>query len=157
MHVTPMHKEIMPLEGNQTVIVRTLMLQNLADPFTPMREIIQLHYETWPDFGIPAEATSIVSLIRLLNDILSQRGKAKSAPVVVHCSAGCGRTGTFCTVDSVIHSLECEEGREDENEDIIFRNVMEIREQRMSLVQTLRQYVLCYECVLHYLLEKCGQ
>jgi tyrosine-protein phosphatase 2/3 len=152
MHITPMHEKNVSLGSGQSAIMRTLMVQNRAEPFTSMREIVQLHYEGWPDFGTPAEAVAIVSLVGLLNEIISQRGKGKNTPVVVHCSAGCGRTGTFATVDSVINYLDGV--NDDGEEDLIYRSVLGIREQRMSLVQTLRQYVLCYECVLHHLLGK---
>ena len=56
----------------------------------------------------------------------------------------------FVSVDSVINSVDGVDGEED----MIYRRVLRIREQRMSLVQTLRQYVLCYECVLHHVLSK---
>jgi protein tyrosine phosphatase len=39
-------------------------------------------------------------------------------------------------------------------EDLIYRKVLSLREDRMSLVQTLRQYVLCYDCVLYHILSK---
>ena len=153
MQVTPVHETIVSLGAGQTAVMRTLMLQNLAEPFASIREIIQIHYEGWPDFGTPAEATTIVSLVRLLNDVISRGGKSNDAPVVVHCSAGCGRSGTFCIVDSVINSMDGVDGEED----IIYRRVLKIREQRMSLVQTLRQYVLCYVCVLHHVLSTMGR
>lgn len=143
MHIIPVHETKVSLGSGQTATTRTLMLQNHAEPFGSLREIIQLHYEGWPDFGTPAEAMTIVSLVRILNDVISQRGKSNDAPIVVHCSAGCGRTGVFCTVDGVINSADM-----NGEEDLIYRSVLGIREQRMSLVQTLRQYVLCYECVL---------
>ena len=150
MHVIPVHETTVPLGSGQTAVVRTLMLQNRAEPFVPIREIVQIHYEGWPDFGTPTEAITIVSLVRLVNDVISRRRTSNDAPVVVHCSAGCGRSGTFCTVHSVINSMD----GADEEEDMIYRSVLRIREQRMSLVQTLRQYVLCYDCVLRHVLSK---
>jgi protein tyrosine phosphatase len=148
-----MHETSVSLGLGQNCTMRTLMLQNRADPFVPLREIVQLHYEGWPDFGTPAEAATIVSLARLLRDVISSRpGRPGIAPVVVHCSAGCGRTGTFCTVDSVMNSIDS--GMGEGEEDLIYRKVLALREHRMSLVQTLRQYVLCYDCVLYHILSK---
>ena len=148
-----MHETSVSLGLSQNCTMRTLMLQNRADPFVPLREIIQLHYEGWPDFGTPTEAATIVSLVRLLCDVVASRpGRPDLAPVIVHCSAGCGRTGTFCTVDSVMNSINS--GTGDGEEDLIYRKVLALREQRMSLVQTLRQYVLCYDCVLYHILNK---
>ena len=152
MHVSPIHQTSVSLGLDQNCTMRTLMLQNREDPFVPLREIVQLHYEGWPDFGTPAEAATIVSLVRLLRDVVASRGRPDLAPVLVHCSAGCGRTGTFCTVDSVIYAVDS--GMGDGEEDLIYQKVLALREQRMSLVQTLRQYVLCYDCVLYHILSK---
>ena len=152
----PVSSKEVPLVGkDQVAVIRTLMLRNRAEPFVQMREIVQVHYSGWPDFGIPAEPASIVSLVSLVNDIVSSREKGEESPIIVHCSAGCGRTGTYCTVDSVIRSLNKQEVREAEDS-VIYRSVLGLRMQRMSLVQTLRQYVLCHECVLHYLLGDPG-
>ena len=148
-----MHETTVPIGGGQNVFVRTFMLQNGAEPFMPMREITMLHYEGWPDFGTPAQPTTILSLVRILNDITSQAGRRKITPVLMHCSAGCGRTGAFCTIDSVINNLGGSDGIGDD-EDVIYQRVLGFREQRMSMVQTLRQYVLCYECVLHHLVSQ---
>lgn len=139
------------LGSDQKAVIRTLMLRNLSEPFASIREIVQVHFSGWPDFGTPAEPASIVSLVKVINEIASQRGRVVNAPLLVHCSAGCGRTGTFCTVDSVMQYLDSKGSVDDE--DVIYRSVLGLREQRMSLVQTLRQYVLCYECVLYHLLE----
>src|SRR5271170_839412 len=136
MHIMPVHETIVSLGQGQDVTIRTLMLQNRAEPFISIREIVQLHYEGWPDFGTPAEAATIVSLVRLLRDVIASCGKPELAPVLVHCSAGCGRTGTFCAVDSVIYAVDS--GMGDGEEDLIYRKVLALREQRMSLVQTLR-------------------
>lgn len=142
----------MPLPGDQVVTVRTLMIQKSDEPFASIKEVVQLHYEGWPDFGTPAQPATIVSLVKLLNQVISQRAKASNAPIVVHCSAGCGRTGTFVVVDSLLNYFEQEKTVGNEK-DLVQESVLALREQRMSLVQTLRQYVLCYESVLHEVVE----
>jgi protein tyrosine phosphatase len=162
MQLMLMNEKSVDLGSGQTATVRTLMLQNHAEPFSSLREIIQLHYEGWPDFGTPAEAKTIVQLVCVLSDLANPkgsptpRGTLRNAPVVVHCSAGCGRTGTFCTVDSIIDHLSVRMIEREDEEDLVFRSVSEMREQRMSLVQTLRQYVLCYDCILWYLVNTMG-
>lgn len=140
------------------VIIRKFALSHAAHPFAPMREITQLHYPSWPDFGTPAQPSHLLALVELANvmqhsslpvdvpstlasahnfsgpDFSAKEARKKLSPspkkrsrsssniplawwdapesdqathpMLVHCSAGCGRTGTFCTVDSVIDMLK---------------------------------------------------
>jgi protein-tyrosine phosphatase len=248
--------------GGETpyVIIRKLALSHSAHPFAPMREITQLHYPSWPDFGTPAQPSHLLALVELANvmqraalplDVPStiasavaedgQEGtgtpqpakKAMEAktlnshdapepgehvrPMLVHCSAGCGRTGAFCTVDSVIDMLKRqrletlmrqtpntarrpsqvtrdsegdvsmidpihmspvakkasggsffppssspkvvhptkEDGIDtswlnDDSIDLIAATVEDFRGQRLSMVQSLRQFVLCYETIIEW-------
>lgn len=62
------------------------------------REILQFHYTTWPDFGVPQSPTAFLRFlcaVRRSGALASDVG-----PPVVHCSAGIGRSGTFCLVDT---------------------------------------------------------
>jgi hypothetical protein len=182
------------------VIIRKLSLSHAARPFEPLREITQLQYSSWPDFGAPAHPAHVLGLVqhcgRVVNsyaDSGTNNGIWKNEPagkgerpVVVHCSAGCGRTGTFCTVDSVVDMLKRQrlqyqkpekennkdsmdmdvddEEHEDEadttggkgwlmrdDNDLVAKTVEDFRHQRLSMVQTLRQFVLCYESVLEWI------
>ncbi|RKU44695.1 hypothetical protein DL546_009913 [Coniochaeta pulveracea] len=242
------------------VIIRKLALSHSAHPFAPMREITQLHYPSWPDFGTPAQPSHLLALVELANvmqraalplDVPStiasavaedgqetsgtpqQAKKATEAktlnshdapepgehnrPMLVHCSAGCGRTGAFCTVDSVIDMLKRqrletlmrktpraarrpsqvtkdsegdvsmidpihmspvakkasggsffppssppkvvhptnEDGIDtswlnDDSIDLVAATVEDFRGQRLSMVQSLRQFVLCYETIIEW-------
>lgn len=173
------------------VIVRKFTLSNDEEPFERMREITQLQYSNWPDFGAPAHPTHLLGLIEQCDAVVrsvngtspSNPEPSNSRPIVVHCSAGCGRTGTFCTVDSVLDMLkrqrsaqrarhtkpmevdseekqkeksEREEGGwvTDEKVDLIAKTVEDFRVQRLSMVQSLRQFVLCYESVMEWLVEQ---
>lgn len=173
------------------VIVRRFTLSNDEEPFERMREITQLQYSNWPDFGAPAHPTHLLGLIEQCNSVVryyngnsaSKPEPPNSRPVVVHCSAGCGRTGTFCTVDSVLDMLkrqrqsrntkqstpmdvdsgkkssantERENGKwiNDDQVDLIAKTVEDFRLQRLSMVQSLRQFVLCYESVMEWLVEQ---
>ncbi|KAG6004991.1 hypothetical protein E4U21_000563 [Claviceps maximensis] len=214
------------------VTIRKFALSHAAHPFAPMREITHLHFSAWPDFGTPAQPSHLLALVELAN--VMQRAAmpvetsaivgsrvptidsipvtwynepeqdGQSRPMLVHCSAGCGRTGAFCTVDSVIDmlkrqrlgksaasrshdkdedavmdktsrgvALKCASGGrdsggrnnlqtreslnidaswlQDDHVDLIQKTVQDFRQQRLSMVQTLRQYVLCYETVLEWL------
>lgn len=220
------------------VLVRKFALSHSAYPFAPIREITHLFFPAWPDFGTPAQPSHLLALIELANlmqraalpletpSIVGSRASppecgpvawhdependALARPMMVHCSAGCGRTGTFCAVDSVIDMLKRQRQAriagarakssqgdtamadrdeelsprtvkvadapgffdfapppvasdvaappgsdphwpEQDTADLIQKTVEEFREQRLSMVQSLRQYVLCYETVLEWL------
>lgn len=61
------------------------------------REIIQFHYTTWPDFGVPSSPTAFLDFLQKVRE--SGTLSSEFGPAVVHCSAGIGRSGTFCLVD----------------------------------------------------------
>lgn len=179
-----------PNQEKPYITVRKFTLSNDDEPFQRMREITQLQYSHWPDFGAPAHPSHLLGLIEQCDAVVrstngnspSKPEPSNSRPVIVHCSAGCGRTGTFCTVDSVLDMLkrqrtvrharhvtpmdvdsegkqkknEREEGKwvTDDNIDLIAKTVEDFRLQRLSMVQSLRQYVLCYESVMEWLVEQ---
>ncbi len=164
------------------VIIRKLALSHAGDPFAPIREITQLQYSCWPDFGVPAHPTHILSLIEQCNAIVRTVTDTRDAldpeppgqmPAIVHCSAGCGRTGTFVTIDSVLDMLKRQRHKrarkasgeemdidddddwvDGEDVDLIAKTVEDLRVQRLSMVQSLRQFVLCYETVLEWLVRQ---
>ncbi|KAF8473163.1 protein-tyrosine phosphatase-like protein [Kalaharituber pfeilii] len=179
------------------IIVRRFSLCHDNYPFHPIREITQLQYSSWPDFGAPAHPAHILALIEHTEAVIRSTRNQKSAnpslmslssptgppstidrPAIVHCSAGCGRTGTFCAVDTVIGMLRrqqlyqqygntsaASDGGSDtdsyaesedtewlarDDEDLICQVVSDFRDQRLSMVQSLRQFVLCYETILEW-------
>ena len=162
-----------------SVTIRAFSLAHPRLPGQPVREVTQIQYTQWPDFGAPASPTAILNLIEHVNRYIRGSASAKrpigydepaperERPVVVHCSAGCGRTGTFCTIDSVIDMLkrqkqdhkrhdtdrmELDDERwiQRDDEDLVAKAVSDFRQQRLSMVQNLRQFVLCYESVLQW-------
>ncbi|KAI1916657.1 phosphotyrosine-specific ptp2-like protein [Ophidiomyces ophidiicola] len=151
--------------------VRHITLIHSSLPFEPMREITQLQYSNWPDFGAPAQPSHLLRVIEETNrlshinsgrpavSVLNDPEPPSPRKIIVHCSAGCGRTGTFCTVDSVMDMLRRQK-RQGENEDewvygndtdLVASTVEDFRRQRPSMVQSLRQFVLCYETILEWL------
>jgi len=211
------------------VIVRKLALRHEGYPFERMREITQLQYSSWPDFGAPAHPAHLLGLVEQCDAVvrstthseISEPDPPEAPPIVVHCSAGCGRTGTFCTVATVIDMLKRQRTSrdqrsrryrdsspmhidttrrsssvtmkdsnsdpfftspaassqqpstvsqtvppssehdevdgdwvQDETVDLIEKTVEEFRRQRISMVQSLRQFVLCYESVMEWLVEQ---
>lgn len=89
--------------------------------------VTQFHYSSWPDHGVPADKTSLISFIQRIR---RHQPYYNSPPLLVHCSAGVGRTGTFITLDSMIQRMK--------NEDTlnIFEFICEMRLRRPRMVQT---------------------
>ncbi|KAJ9649595.1 phosphotyrosine-specific ptp2-like protein [Coniosporium tulheliwenetii] len=180
---------ISPTSDQPYVIVRKFTLSHADHPFERMREITQLQYSSWPDFGAPAHPAHLLGLVEqcdaVVRSTLSRPNPAEPDPR----SAGCGRTGTFCTVDSVIDMLKRQRlsraekskrtqrqatpmdidatGRDADKErdpffdaparddlDLIEKTVEDFRLQRLSMVQSLRQFVLCYESVLEWIVAQ---
>jgi protein tyrosine phosphatase len=114
----------------------------------------QIHLLSWPDMGTVLRPLDLIQLIELKHYILNRLnlGDDSPYPTVIHCSAGCGRTGTLCTIDTVISVLK---NNSDKNLkfDPVYQIVNNFRRQRISMVQNLRQYYLVYEVVLNYLCE----
>jgi protein tyrosine phosphatase len=109
--------------------------------------ISHLKFLGWQDHCALDTASHILGLISKANEL---RDNNESAPVIVHCSAGCGRTGTFCVVDSGLELLQMIHNGsiEDDGRDFIFELVDSFRQQRVTMVQTGEQYYFCYLALL---------
>ncbi|XP_008400953.1 tyrosine-protein phosphatase non-receptor type 18 isoform X7 [Poecilia reticulata] len=114
---------------NQDVVVRTLVVCYQQD----VHSLVQFQYLSWPDHDVPYETAGILDL---LDRARSSQG-AESSPVLVHCSAGCGRTGVVCALDYIHDLLVTKKITEDFS---VLDLVLELRRQRPSAVQTKDQY-----------------
>lgn len=109
-----------------------------SDEDEERRTITQYHYLVWKDFMAPEHPHGILKFIRTINSVYSvQRG-----PILVHCSAGVGRTGTLVALDSLMQQLH------DEGQVSIFNTVCDLRHQRNFLVQSLKQYIFLYRSLV---------
>ncbi|KAJ2003569.1 phosphotyrosine-specific ptp2-like protein [Coemansia thaxteri] len=175
----------------------------------PSRIVTHLQYVGWPDLGVPDTPLGVLRLRQLarlaqqsepdvetsLSPSLTLDGRV---PMVVHCSAGCGRTGAFCAIDTLLaisqqqqqpnlsatnHSLDvdgdismADDGKSEEaqqqqqqgirqllggwreipprefHDNLVFMVVSRFREQRMSSVQTGKQFAFCHEALVWSLL-----
>uniref|UniRef100_A0A8C2EBZ5 Receptor-type tyrosine-protein phosphatase epsilon n=1 Tax=Cyprinus carpio TaxID=7962 RepID=A0A8C2EBZ5_CYPCA len=106
------------------------------------RLVTQLHFTSWPDFGVPF---SPIGMLKFLKKV-KQVNPSFSGPIVVHCSAGVGRTGTFIVIDGMIDMMYAEKKVD------VFGFVSRIREQRSQLIQTDLQYSFVYQALLEYFL-----
>ncbi|KAG7665975.1 uncharacterized protein J8A68_000404 [[Candida] subhashii] len=116
-------------------------------------KVFHFHYLHWPDFGVPQNFDSLLDLIKYKNHLVSNHPSI-SKNVLVHCSAGCGRTGVYITIDSLISAMRNHSDVTlNTDQDLILSLVQHQRRQRLSMVQNLDQYIVCYEIFLHYLSE----
>ncbi|XP_008275986.1 tyrosine-protein phosphatase non-receptor type 1 [Stegastes partitus] len=121
--------------------VRQLELENLSTQET--REILHFHYTTWPDFGVPESPASFLNFLFKVRE--SGCLNSDQGPVVVHCSAGIGRSGTFCLVDTCLLLMSL---RKDPSSVRIRDVLLEMRRYRMGLIQTADQLRFSYLAVI---------
>lgn len=129
------------LPTSEGLISRKLLLTNHSKSET--RIVYHFQFIEWPDHGIPPSTYSFRRLLRLVDSIKTP------GPIVVHCSAGIGRTGTFCTAHICLHRAWSESPPLFN----ILGTVQKIRRERPGMVQTKDQYMFCYLAVLEEFLE----
>ncbi|XP_057180744.1 receptor-type tyrosine-protein phosphatase O isoform X1 [Triplophysa rosa] len=104
------------------------------------QDVLHFNYTSWPDHGVPT-VNAIESILQFVQIVRQQVNRTKG-PIIVHCSAGVGRTGTFIALDRLMQHIQ-----EHEYVDILGL-VSEMRSHRLSMVQTEEQYVFIHQCVL---------
>uniref|UniRef100_A0A8C6SRG0 protein-tyrosine-phosphatase n=1 Tax=Neogobius melanostomus TaxID=47308 RepID=A0A8C6SRG0_9GOBI len=119
--------------------IRHLSLTNKREKNTE-REVTHIQFLSWPDHGVPGDPHLLLKLRRRVNAFKN----LFSGPIVVHCSAGVGRTGTYISIDAMMEGLEAE-GRVD-----IYGYVVQLRRQRCLMVQVEAQYILIYQALLEH-------
>ncbi|XP_062868061.1 tyrosine-protein phosphatase non-receptor type 13 [Trichomycterus rosablanca] len=104
-----------------------------------IQRVTHLNYTGWPDHGTPTQPEQLLTFISYMRHI------HQSGPIVTHCSAGIGRSGTLICVDVVLGLIS-----KDTDFDIS-DVVRSMRLQRQGMVQTEEQYIFCYQVILYVL------
>ncbi|XP_072270243.1 tyrosine-protein phosphatase non-receptor type 1 [Pyxicephalus adspersus] len=121
--------------------IRMLELENRGTRET--REILHFHYTTWPDFGVPESPASFLNFLFKVRE--SGCLNPEHGPIVVHCSAGIGRSGTFCLADTCLLLMD---KRKDPSSVDIKQVLLDMRKYRMGLIQTADQLRFSYLAVI---------
>ena len=113
------------------------------------RSIYQFHFKAWPDHGVPQDPGVVLGFLDDVNLKLREINETvvEAGPVVVHCSAGIGRTGTFIVIDCILSSIEANGW---DHEIDIQHSVQMVRLQRSGMVQTEQQYKFVYRAIQHF-------
>ncbi|XP_071481261.1 receptor-type tyrosine-protein phosphatase kappa-like [Diadema antillarum] len=107
------------------------------------RRVCQYHYRAWPDKDVPKHSAS---LLKFLRQVRAEYDGGGGSPLLVHCSAGVGRTGVVIAIDSVVAHARRSERVE------VYKFVKYMRHRRPFMVQTPEQYQFVYNTVLEDLL-----
>ncbi|XP_023034893.1 tyrosine-protein phosphatase non-receptor type 9 isoform X2 [Drosophila willistoni] len=145
------HVRTISVECNEDYTVASLELRNIKTD--EIRNVSHWQFTSWPDYGVPSSAMAMLNFLQKVRDMQAQlvrglgdtwAGHPRGPPIVVHCSAGIGRTGTFITLDICISRLE-DVGTAD-----IRGTVEKIRSQRAYSIQMPDQYVFCHLALIEY-------
>ncbi|OPJ85759.1 phosphatidylinositol phosphatase PTPRQ [Patagioenas fasciata monilis] len=104
----------------------------------------QCNFTSWPEHGVPETTAPIIHFVKLIRASRAH----DNTPMVVHCSAGVGRTGVYIALDHLTQHIN------DHDFVDIYGLVAELRSERMCMVQNLAQYIFLHQCVLDLLASK---
>ncbi|KAJ4920814.1 hypothetical protein JOQ06_021451 [Pogonophryne albipinna] len=119
-----------------TYSVRTFTLYKNGS--SEKREVRQFQFMAWPDHGVPEYPTPTLSFLRRVKAC----NPPDAGPMVVHCSAGVGRTGCFIVIEAMLERMKHEKSVD------IYGHVTCMRSQRNYMVQTEDQYIFIHEALL---------
>ncbi|XP_031415683.1 protein tyrosine phosphatase receptor type Db isoform X1 [Clupea harengus] len=118
-----------------TYCVRTFAM--FKNGCSEKREVRQFQFTAWPDHGVPEHPTPFLAFLRRIKAC----NPPDAGPMIVHCSAGVGRTGCFIVIDAMVERIKQEKTVD------IYGHVTLMRSQRNYMVQTEDQYVFIHDAI----------
>ncbi|XP_077157082.1 tyrosine-protein phosphatase non-receptor type 13 isoform X2 [Paroedura picta] len=128
---------LVKLQQLKGFVIRVMELEDIHTG--ELRRVSHLNFTSWPDHDTPSQPDDLLTFISYMRHI------HKSGPIITHCSAGIGRSGTLICIDVVLGLIG--QDLEFDISDIV-RNM---RLQRHGMVQTEDQYIFCYQVILYVL------
>lgn len=125
------------LDANHLVL-RHLEVNHKESEEPPM-SVLHIQYLEWPDHGVPKDTIAVREIFKRIHQVPPNIG-----PIVVHCSAGIGRTGTYCAIHNTIQRILAG----DLSALDLAKTITMFRSQRIGMVQTLEQYHFCYLAIV---------
>ncbi|KAK3737078.1 hypothetical protein QZH41_013884 [Actinostola sp. cb2023] len=122
--------------------IKKFRLQKNSQPQFAPRIVTHFFFTSWPDHDVPDYATGLLELWKRVKK--KQLGDDRG-PMIVHCSAGVGRTGAFIVIDAMMQQIESD------GEIDVFIYVTKLRAQRNMMVQRPTQYVFIHHAILEAL------
>ncbi|XP_078485643.1 receptor-type tyrosine-protein phosphatase epsilon-like [Ciona intestinalis] len=126
-------------------ILRAMNIQENNNEYEMvLRKIHHFQYTEWQDENVPLIASPLIEMKIKVNAVWLNLSEGKQFPIVVHGSAGVGRTGVYIGFDILLDEMKSK------NQVNVFRTVLNMRKQRIDMVQNMKQYVFLHKLLSQY-------